>query len=139
MQLRLAGLAPEATAPNGEDPAAVLKQYLYVATRAGWRDRNTPEPRDTYLVGALLATMFFVATPANATRFAAQIHITRPELHGRVVSAAMLAAPIAAPIGPPRAGLLLDHTGQKPAFFVFAALTAAVTIVMHHDRSSAAP
>jgi predicted MFS family arabinose efflux permease len=86
---------------------------------------------NTYVVGTLLAVMFFVATPANATLFAAQIHITPPELHGRVVSAAMLAASIAAPVGPPVAGLLLDHTGQAPTFVVLAALIAALTIVMH--------
>ncbi len=86
---------------------------------------------NTYLVGALLAVMFFAATPANATLFAAQIDITPPELQGRVVSAAMLAAGIAAPAGPPLAGLLLDSTGRAPTFCLFAALAAALTIVMH--------
>jgi MFS family permease len=86
---------------------------------------------DTYLVGALLAVMFFVATPANATLFAAQIEITPPELQGRVLSTAMLAAGIAAPVGPPLTGLLLDSAGQKSTFFLFAALAAALTIVMH--------
>jgi MFS family permease len=87
--------------------------------------------RDTYLIGALLAVMSFLATPANATLFAAQIDITPPELQGRVVSTAMLAAGIAAPAGPPLAGLLLDSAGQAPTFFLFAALAAALTIVMH--------
>jgi MFS family permease len=87
--------------------------------------------RDTYLVGALLAVMSFLATPANATLFAAQIDITPPELQGRVVSTAMLAAGIAAPVGPPLAGLLLDSGGQALTFFLFAALGAALTIVMH--------
>jgi MFS family permease len=86
---------------------------------------------EIYLVGTLLALMFFVATPANATLFAAQIAVTPPDLQGRVVSAALLAAGIAAPIGPPLAGLLLDHTGQAPTFTLFATLTAVLTIVMH--------
>jgi MFS family permease len=86
---------------------------------------------ETLLLGALLAMMFFVATPANATLFAAQIAITPPALQGRVVSAALLAAGIAAPIGPPLAGLLLDHTGQARTFALFATLTAVLTIVLH--------
>lgn len=89
------------------------------------------QAHNTYVVGALLAVMFFVATPANATLFAAQIDITPPELQGRVVSAAMLAASIAGPAGPPLAGLLLDNAGQTPTFLLYAALTAALTIVMH--------
>ncbi|AXG14497.1 MFS transporter [Intrasporangium calvum] len=86
--------------------------------------------QDTYLVGALLALMFFVATPANATLFAAQIAITPPELQGRVVSASLLAVGIAAPIGPPLAGLLLERAGQAITFFLFAAIAAALTVVM---------
>ncbi len=87
--------------------------------------------QNIYVIGLLLAVMFFLATPANATLFAVQIDTTPPELQGRVVSAALLAAGIAAPIGPPLAGLLLDNTGQAPTFFLFAALVAVLTIVMH--------
>lgn len=87
--------------------------------------------QNTYMIGALLAVMFFIATPANATLFAAQIDITPPELQGRVVSTAMLAAGIASPAGPPLAGLLLDSAGKAPMFFLYAALAAALTIVMH--------
>lgn len=43
----------------------------------------------------------------------------------------MLAAGIAAPAGPPLAGLLHDHLGQAPTFLLFAVLAAALTIVMH--------
>jgi MFS family permease len=86
---------------------------------------------ETFLLGSLLALMFFVATPANATLFAAQIAVTPPDLQGRVVSAALLAAGIAAPIGPPLAGLLLDHTGQARTFALFASLAAVLTIVIH--------
>jgi len=91
--------------------------------------------QNTYLVGALLAVIFFIATPANATLFAAQIDITPPELQGRVVSTAILAAGIAAPAGPPLAGLLLDSIGQAPTFLLYAALAAALTIVMHLSTS----
>jgi MFS family permease len=84
-----------------------------------------------YLVGALLAVMSFTATPANATLFAAQIDSTPPELQGRVVSAALLAAGIAGPVGPPLAGLLMDGAGQAATFSLFAVLAAALTVVMH--------
>jgi MFS family permease len=79
--------------------------------------------------------MFFTATPANATLFAVQIATTPPELQGRVVSAAMLSAGIAAPAGPPLAGLLIDRVGQAPTFILFAVLAAALTIVMHLSSS----
>jgi MFS family permease len=87
--------------------------------------------QNPYLVGALLAAMLFAATPANATLFAAQIAITPPDMQGRVVSAAMLAAGIAAPIGPPLAGFLLDSAGRAPTFLLFAAMAAALTVLMH--------
>ncbi|NUP50240.1 MAG: MFS transporter [Catenulispora sp.] len=86
---------------------------------------------DTYLAGVLLAVLFFVATPANATLFAAQIEITPPELQGRVVATAMFTAGIAAPSGPPLAGLLIDSAGQAVTFLLFAALAAALTGVLH--------
>jgi MFS family permease len=86
---------------------------------------------NTYYVGALLAAMFFVATPANATLFAAQIEITPPDMQGRVVSAAMLSAGIAGPVGPPLAGLMLDSIGRASTFLLFAALAAALTVVLH--------
>ncbi|WP_370318333.1 MFS transporter [Actinoplanes sp. ATCC 53533] len=86
---------------------------------------------DTYAVGALLAVLFFTATPANAMLFAVQIDITPPELQGRVISAAMLTAGIAAPLGPLLGGFLFDRAGQAPTFLTFAALVAALTITMH--------
>jgi MFS family permease len=84
----------------------------------------------TYVVGLLLAVVFFAAAPANAMLFAVQIDVTPPELQGRVISAAMLTAGIAAPVGPLLAGFLLDHTGQAPTFLAFSALVAALTITM---------
>jgi predicted MFS family arabinose efflux permease len=75
--------------------------------------------------------MLSAPTPANATLFAAQIAITPPDMQGRVVSAAMLAAGIAAPIGPPLAGFLLDSAGRAPTFLLFAAMAAALTVLMH--------
>ena len=87
--------------------------------------------QNTYLVGALLAVMFFVTTPANAMLFAAQIEITPPELQGRVVSTALLVAGIAAPAGPPLAGLFLDTAGKAATFLLFAGVVAALTVVLH--------
>ena len=86
---------------------------------------------NTYTVGALLAVVFFTATPANAMLFAVQIHITPPELQGRVISAAMLTAGIAAPLGPLLGGFLFDHSGQAPTFLTFSTMVAALTITMH--------
>ncbi|MFF5204372.1 MFS transporter [Streptosporangium sp. NPDC000396] len=89
---------------------------------------------NTYAVGALLALVYLIATPANAMLMAVQINITPPELQGRVLSAVMLLASCAAPLGPPLAGLLLDRAGSIPAFLVFAGITAVLTIRMHLSR-----
>ncbi|MEV4166724.1 MFS transporter [Nonomuraea dietziae] len=84
-----------------------------------------------YVLGALLALVYFAATPANAMLMALQIHVTPPELHGRVLSAAMFIASCAAPLGPPLAGVLLDRVGITPAFLALAVLTGAITVAMH--------
>ena len=89
----------------------------------------------TYVIGALLAIVYFTATPANAMLFAAQIHATPPQLQGRVISAAMLTAGLAAPIGPLLGGLLLDRFGRTTAFGVFAAIVATMTTTMHLSTS----
>ena len=89
------------------------------------------ETHNAYAIGALLAAVFFTATPANAMLFAVQIHITPPQLQGRVIGAAMLTGGIAAPLGPLLAGYLFDHTGQAPTFLTFATVVAALTLAMH--------
>jgi MFS family permease len=93
------------------------------------------QTHNTYAVGALLAVVFFAATPANAMLFAVQIDITPPELQGRVISAAMLTAGIAAPLGPLLGGLLFEHSGQAPTFLAFSSMVAALTITMHFSTA----
>lgn len=84
----------------------------------------------SYAVGAILAAVYFVTTPANAMLFAAQIHLTPPELQGRVVSAALLTIGVATPLGPLMSGYLIEHTGQTLTFTILAAVVAACTITM---------
>jgi len=113
-------------------PASLIYCFGWSATFALIALGHT---HNTYLIGALLATVYFTATPANAMLFAAQIHVTPPHLQGRVISAAMLTAGIAAPIGPLLGGLLLDRFGQATAFAVFAAIVATMTATMHLSTS----
>jgi MFS family permease len=109
-------------------PPALVYSFGWIATLAllalGWA-------HNPYVIGALLGAVFFAAAPANAMLVAVQIDVTPPDLQGRVISAAMLTATVAAPLGPPLGGLLLDHTGQAATFAAFAALVAALTVVMH--------
>ncbi|GAA1613410.1 MFS transporter [Actinoplanes couchii] len=82
-------------------------------------------------VGAMLAVMYFTATPANALIMTLLLDRTAPEMQGRVVSSAMLVATCATPVGPVIVGLLYDAYGRLVTFLVFAALTAAITIAMY--------
>jgi MFS family permease len=93
------------------------------------------QAHNAYVIGALLAAVFFAAAPANAMLVAVQIHVTPPELQGRVISAAMLTAGVAAPLGPLVGGFLLDRWGQVATFGAFAGLVAALTVVMHASAS----
>ncbi len=83
-----------------------------------------------YVTGALLAVVYFVATPANAMLVAAQMRITPSHLQGRVISAAMLVSGCVAPLGPLAAGVLFEAVGRPATFAVFAAATAAVAVVI---------
>jgi hypothetical protein len=67
-----------------------------------------------YVAGALLAVVYFLTTPANAMLVAAQMNVTPPYLQGRVVSAAMLVAGCAAPLGPLVGGTLFEWAGRRP-------------------------
>lgn len=86
------------------------------------------------LAGALLGCIFFTSAPANAILLAAQITRTPTHLQGRVMSASYLIAGLAAPLGPPLSGTLLDTTGQLPTFLAIAALTGIITIAVHLNR-----
>jgi MFS family permease len=83
-----------------------------------------------YVTGALIAAAYFMAAPANAMLVAAMIQITPAELHGRVLSAVVLVAGAAAPVGPLFGGLLLEHGGQAATFGIFSMITAALTLRM---------
>ena len=113
-------------------PSALIYVFGWTATAALAALGQT---HNTYAVGALLAVVFFTATPANAMLFAVQIDITPPELQGRVISAAMLTAGIAAPLGPLLGGFLFDHSGQTATFLTFSAMVAALTIAMHFSAA----
>ena len=83
------------------------------------------------VAGTLLGCIFFTAAPANAMLSAVQINRTPRHLQGRVMAAAFLVSGIAAPLGPPTTGILLDTAGPVPTFLGVAALTAIITIAVH--------
>lgn len=68
------------------------------------------------LAGVLLGCIFITSAPANAGLLAAQITRTPSHLQGRVIAASYLIAGLAAPLGPPISGALLDTTDQLPTF-----------------------
>ncbi|MEJ3746861.1 MFS transporter [Actinomycetes bacterium KLBMP 9797] len=113
-------------------PSRLIYAFGWIATLALTALSQT---HNSYAVGLLLAVVFFAAAPANAMLFAAQIDITPPELQGRVISATMLTAGIAAPLGPLLGGLLLDHAGHAPTFLAFSALVAVLTVTMHFSTA----
>jgi hypothetical protein len=86
------------------------------------------------VAGALLGCIFFTAAPANAMLSAVQINRTPRHLQGRVIAAAFLVSGLAAPLGPPTTGILLDTAGLTPTFLSVAALTAIITIAVHLNR-----
>lgn len=81
-----------------------------------------------YAAGVLLGVVYFFATPANAMLVAAQMNVTPPHLQGRVISAAMLVAGCAAPLGPLAGGALFEWAGRPATFAVLAACAAATTV-----------
>ncbi|MFD2080821.1 MFS transporter [Actinopolymorpha cephalotaxi] len=83
-----------------------------------------------FLIGALLALTYFTSAPANGMLAAVQISITQPELQGRVLSAAMLVAGLAAPLGPLAGGWLLQDFGVRATFVVLTCMSAALTAVV---------
>lgn len=91
------------------------------------------------LAGALLGCIFFTSAPANAVLLAAQITRTPSHLQGRVIAASYLIAGLAAPLGPPLSGALLDSTSQLPTFLGIAALTGLLTIAVHLNRPIRTP
>ena len=91
------------------------------------------------IAGVLVGGIFFISAPANATLLAAQIQQTPAHLQGRVMAASYLIAGLAAPLGPPISGVLLDTGGQALTFAALAALTAIVTVAIHLNRAISKP
>ena len=91
------------------------------------------------IAGVLVGGIFFISAPANATLLAAQIQQTPAHLQGRVMAASYLIAGLAAPLGPPISGILLDTGGQALTFAALAALTAIVTVAIHLNRAISKP
>ncbi|MEO6999299.1 MAG: MFS transporter [Terracoccus sp.] len=87
------------------------------------------------LAGALLGCIYFTATPANAVLMAAQMNRTPAHRQGRVMAASLLIAGLAAPLGPPCSGILLDAAGPSTTFGTLAVLTAIITIAVHLNQS----
>lgn len=87
------------------------------------------------LAGLLIGCIYVTSAPANALLLAAQVDRTPGPLQGRVMAASYLIAGIAAPLGPPLSGLLLDATGPAPTFAAVAALTAVITLAVHLSRA----
>lgn len=85
--------------------------------------------------GFLIGCIYVTSAPANAILLAAQINRTPGSLQGRVMAASYLIAGIAAPLGPPLSGALLDATGSAPTFIAVAALTAIITLAVHLSRA----
>ena len=91
------------------------------------------------IAGALVGGIFFVSAPANATLLAAQVQQTPAHLQGRVMAASYLVAGLAAPLGPPISGILLDASGRAPTFASIAAMTAVITVAIHLNRAMVKP
>ncbi len=83
-----------------------------------------------FVIGALLALTYFTSAPANGMLAAVQISITPPELQGRMLSAVMLVASLAAPLGPLAGGWLLQDFGVRVTFVVLTLMSVAVTAVV---------
>ncbi|MDN5766872.1 MAG: MFS transporter [Humibacillus sp.] len=86
------------------------------------------------LAGALLGCTYVTATPANAVLFAAQLNRTPAHRQGRVMVATLLIAGLAAPLGPPTSGILLDAAGPSATYVTLAALTAIITLAVHLNQ-----
>jgi predicted MFS family arabinose efflux permease len=83
-----------------------------------------------FVIGALLAVVYFTSAPANGMLAAVQISITPPEMQGRMLSAVMLVASLAAPLGPLTGGWLLQDFGVRTAFVVLTCMSAAILSVI---------
>lgn len=87
------------------------------------------------MAGGLLGCIHFFGAPANGALLAAQIHRTPAHLQGRVMAASFLIAGLAAPLGPPVSGFLLDHTSAPTTFASLAATAAVITIAVHTNKA----
>lgn len=88
------------------------------------------------IIGVLLGSIFFLSAPANAVLLAAQVSCTPLALQGRAMSASYLIAGLAAPLGPPLAGLSLDHAGPATTFLGIATLTALISTAIYLRRAT---
>jgi len=97
------------------------------------------QQRQPLVVGLLLGSIFFLSAPANAVLLAAQAACTPLALQGRAMSASFLIAGLVAPLGPPLAGVALDHAGPTSTFLGIAGLTALISTAVHARRSTLVP
>lgn len=98
---------------------------------------------DTPLAAALcLSAGIFLNPAGNSGIKAYRIHLTPPELNGRVQATTQFAAYSTMPLFPLIAGLLLDTLGGPTAVGVLIAATAAVALIptlSHHVRTVPRP
>lgn len=88
------------------------------------------------VIGLLLGSIFFLSAPANAMLLTAQVSCTPLALQGRAMSASYLIAGLVAPLGPPLAGIALDHTGPTATFLAIATVTALISTAVHLRRAT---
>ncbi len=111
----------------------IIMGWMAAAAFAGFTWIDNP------MIAGALGGIFLFSAPANASLLAAQIQQTPTHLQGRVMAASYLIAGLAAPLGPPISGILLDTGGQAPTFAAVAALTAIITVAIHLNRAMAKP
>jgi predicted MFS family arabinose efflux permease len=86
--------------------------------------------QEPFALGALYAAALFLAPAANTILFTYQITTTPDELQGRVESAGVFVAGLAAPVAPVMAGVLLTVAGSTSTLLVLAAVQAGVAAVV---------
>jgi MFS family permease len=82
-----------------------------------------------YILGALFATMAFLAPTANTTIMTYELLLTPDELRGRVSGVSGVAAGVAAAVGPALGGLLLQVVSHSQAVLLCTAGIGAVTVL----------
>lgn len=84
---------------------------------------------NAYVIGALIAAMFFMGPTGSTAVSTGQMQRTPDELQGRVASARGFCAGVAGPIGPALIGLTLSISGAGLSIAALTALMLSLTVV----------